>query len=100
MSDLNDTKSNSDISQTDLENDVTNSRRDFLKKTGKFAIYTPPAMMLLMKPSYAKMNKSLVGRPKKEYGEYPKKKKVTKKRATKKRVAKKKVARNGNGKSW
>ena len=42
MSDLNDTKFNSGSSPADLENDVTNSRRDFLKKTGKFAIYTPP----------------------------------------------------------
>lgn len=27
------------------------SRRDFLKTAGKLALYTPPAMMLLMKPS-------------------------------------------------
>ena len=27
------------------------SRRDFLKKAGKMAIYTPPAIMLLMHPS-------------------------------------------------
>lgn len=26
------------------------ARRDFLKKAGRFAIYTPPAMMVLMKP--------------------------------------------------
>lgn len=26
------------------------SRRDFLKSAGKIAIYTPPAIMLLMKP--------------------------------------------------
>jgi hypothetical protein len=31
------------------------SRRRFLKKAGKLAIYTPPAMMLLMQPNaYAK----------------------------------------------
>ncbi len=27
------------------------SRRDFLKKAGKMALYTPPAIMLLMHPS-------------------------------------------------
>jgi len=27
------------------------SRREFLKSAGKMAIYTPPAIMLLMKPS-------------------------------------------------
>lgn len=27
------------------------SRRRFLKKAGKLAIYTPPAMMLLMQPN-------------------------------------------------
>lgn len=27
------------------------SRRDFLKKAGKLALYTPPAIMLLMHPS-------------------------------------------------
>jgi len=27
------------------------SRRDFLKKAGKMALYTPPAIMLLMQPS-------------------------------------------------
>lgn len=30
-----------------------NSRRDFLKKAGKFAVYTPPAVMMLMKPNFA-----------------------------------------------
>ena len=34
------------------------SRRRFLKAAGKLAVYTPPAMMLLMKPSYAHFNKS------------------------------------------
>jgi len=33
-------------------NDTTGrARRDFLKKAGKFAIYTPPAIMMLMHPS-------------------------------------------------
>ena len=35
-----------------------NSRRDFLKKAGKLAIYTPPAMMVMMKPSHASFTKS------------------------------------------
>jgi hypothetical protein len=39
------------------------SRRAFLKKAGKFAVYTPPAVMLLMQPSFASMSKSYVGRP-------------------------------------
>ncbi len=30
---------------------IEESRRDFLKKAGKMAIYTPPAIMLLMHPS-------------------------------------------------
>jgi len=33
-----------------LESDEE-SRRDFLKKAGKLALYTPPAIMLLMHPS-------------------------------------------------
>ena len=37
----------------DPEQTVAESRRDFLKKAGKFAVYTPPAVMVLMKPSYA-----------------------------------------------
>lgn len=44
------------------------SRRDFLKKAGKFAVYTPPAVMVLMKPSYAYMSKSMVGRPNIQHG--------------------------------
>ena len=39
------------------------SRRDFLKNAGKFAVYTPPAMMMLMKPGYASICKSFTGRP-------------------------------------
>lgn len=39
------------------------ARRDFLKTAGKFAVYTPPAVMMLMKPGYARMNKSMTGRP-------------------------------------
>jgi len=34
------------------------ARRDFLKKAGRFAIYTPPAMMVLMRPSSATIARS------------------------------------------
>jgi len=33
--------------------EVLESRRRFLKSAGKLAIYTPPAMMVLAKPSTA-----------------------------------------------
>jgi hypothetical protein len=46
------------------QSETEKSRRSFLKKAGKFAVYTPPAVMLLMKPSFAHMSKSFVGRPK------------------------------------
>lgn len=35
------------------EKDVQESRRKFLEQAGKLAVYTPPAMMLMMKPSLA-----------------------------------------------
>ena len=38
--------------QPSTEN-VQESRRKFLEQAGKLAIYTPPSMMLLMKPSPA-----------------------------------------------
>ena len=63
-------RSISDNTEASLEEGVAKSRRDFLKKTGKFAMYTPPAMMLLMKPSYAQMNKSVVGRTCKHKNNY------------------------------
>jgi len=47
----------------DPEQAVAESRRDFLKKAGKFAVYTPPAVMMLMKPSYATVSGSVNGRP-------------------------------------
>ena len=47
----------------DPEQAVAESRRDFLKKAGKFAVYTPPAVMVLMKPSYATVSGSANGRP-------------------------------------
>jgi hypothetical protein len=34
------------------------ARRDFIKKAGKLAIYTPPAMLTLMQPSYTAFAKS------------------------------------------
>ena len=49
--------------QVDPEHRVAESRRDFLKKAGKFAVYTPPAVMVLMKPSYATVSGSTNGRP-------------------------------------
>lgn len=33
-------------------------RRDFLKKAGRFAVYTPPALMVMMKPSHAQFLKT------------------------------------------
>jgi hypothetical protein len=34
------------------------SRRQFLKSAGKLAVYTPPAMMVLARPSLANMQHS------------------------------------------
>jgi hypothetical protein len=31
--------------------DTEKSRREFMKAAGKFAVYTPPALMLLMRPT-------------------------------------------------
>ena len=42
-------------------NTTESARRDFLKKAGKFAIYTPPAIMMLMHPSRSALSKSLRG---------------------------------------
>ena len=55
-------KHNEEIAD-DGQSETEQSRRDFLKKAGKFAVYTPPAVMLLMKPSYATLSKSYCGRP-------------------------------------
>ena len=38
--------------------EVEESRRRFLKKAGKLAIYTPPAMAMMMQPSQASFLKS------------------------------------------
>lgn len=46
--------------------ETVSSRRDFLKKAGKFAVYTSPAVMMLMKPSFASkegQKGSWMGRP-------------------------------------
>lgn len=51
---------NKDLHVDTSENGV-NSRREFLKKAGRFAAYTPPAMMLLVKPSHATIRKSGIG---------------------------------------
>ncbi len=49
----------------DTEQAGSKARRRFLKKAGKFALYTTPAVMMLMKPSFASnMQKgSWMGRP-------------------------------------
>lgn len=44
-----------DPKATDASTDhIEESRRRFLKKAGKLAIYTPPAMALMMQPSHAR----------------------------------------------
>ena len=48
-------------SEASAEQQRSESRRAFLKKAGKFAVYTPPAVMLLMKPSYATFRKTACG---------------------------------------
>ena len=58
-----DTGTNIGADPVDPERIVAESRRDFLKKAGKFAVYTPPAVMALMRPSYATVSGSANGRP-------------------------------------
>ena len=48
------------------------SRREFIKKVGKFAIYTPPAVMLLMHPSREAIARS-PGKYKYKFKKYRKK---------------------------
>ncbi len=43
----------------DKEKQTQESRRDFLKKAGKFAVYTPPALMIMTKSGHAEMKKSV-----------------------------------------
>ena len=45
----------------DTNDNTGNARRDFLKKAGKFAIYTPPAIMMLMHPSANAVRGSMKG---------------------------------------
>ena len=42
----------------DSNSNKTESRRKFLKTAGKFAVYTPPALMLMNKPSHATFKKT------------------------------------------
>ena len=44
--------------ETQSNSNKTESRRKFLKTAGKFAIYTPPALMLMNKPSHATWKKT------------------------------------------
>ena len=43
------------------EEHIEKNRRAFLKKAGKYAVYTPPAMMMLMHPSANAVMKSAMG---------------------------------------
>ena len=47
---------------TNSEERIEKNRRAFLKKAGKYAVYTPPAMMMLMHPSANAVMKSGYGR--------------------------------------
>ena len=42
----------------DTSNQVEDSRRKFLKMAGKIAVYAPPAMLVMSKPSYAHFRKT------------------------------------------
>jgi len=42
----------------DSNSNKSESRRKFLKTAGKFAVYTPPALMLMNKPSHATWRKT------------------------------------------
>ena len=47
-----------DQNQLPTDAEAREARREFLKKAGRFAIYTPPAMMVLMRPSSAGIARS------------------------------------------
>ena len=68
MSHFKDTTTDRQDSHINPEEAVAQARRNFLKTAGKFAVYTPPAVMMLMKPGYARMNKSMTGRPHHHHG--------------------------------
>lgn len=60
---MNGLKENKTIANTsNPQEPVVKNRRAFLKKAGKFAVYTPPAMMMLMHPSANAVMKSAIGR--------------------------------------
>lgn len=42
----------------DADESIESSRRKFIKKAGKLAVYTPPAMALMMQPSHAHFQRS------------------------------------------
>ena len=63
MNKFKDTTTDREDTRINPEEAVGQARRSFLKTAGKFAVYTPPAVMMLMKPGYARMNKSMTGRP-------------------------------------
>jgi len=50
-----------------MDHNKTESRRDFLKKAGKFAVYTPPALMVMSQSSHATFTKSCCGDIDKNY---------------------------------
>jgi hypothetical protein len=43
---------------SETQKNTDNSRRRFLKSAAKVAVYTPPAMLAMSKPSFAHFNKS------------------------------------------
>ena len=45
----------------DTKEKTARARRDFLKKAGKFAVYTPPTIMMLMHPSANATGGSITG---------------------------------------
>ena len=47
-----------DNESMDNEKTTSESRRKFLKTAGKFAVYTPPVLLLMNKPSHATFNKT------------------------------------------
>jgi len=47
------TDSGTESANDGVSTEDPSGRREFLKKAGKFAIYTPPVVMMLTKPSFA-----------------------------------------------
>lgn len=47
----------------DVKNANSASRRKFLKTAGKFAVYTPPALMLMTKPGHTEFTVSVICKP-------------------------------------